>query len=92
MDFVGKREFFEGDCYFPGERRIGLVKVEDPEGFDGEDNMAYYEIERRAELLSSSTNPFRNSHFRSRHSSCGEHGLIPVVIRGVSHLSWTGAS
>jgi hypothetical protein len=82
VDFVGKREFFEGDCYFPGERRIGLVKVEDPEGFDGEDNMAYYEIERRAELLSSSTNPFRNSHFRSSHSS---HHCETYITRCAFH-------
>jgi hypothetical protein len=26
------------------------------------------------------------------HSSCGEHGLVFIVIRGVSYSSWTGAS
>jgi hypothetical protein len=43
-------------------------------------------------VVTAALNPVRNSHFRSRHSSCGEHGLVLVVIRGVSHLSWIGAS
>lgn len=30
--------------------------------------------------------PVRNSHFRSRHSFCGENGLVLVVIRELSFL------
>jgi hypothetical protein len=51
-----------------------------------------YRLWRLRRICSRTLTPVRNSYFRSRHLSCGEHGLVLVVIRGVSYSSWTGAS